>query len=176
MSNSKDLIIYYSRSGNTQAVAELIQEKVAGRLVKLETAQARPSNYRAEVNQHVAEQNGHILPAFNIELPDLRGVDRIFLGTPTWNMALPQVIISFLRANDFSGKTIIPFNTNAGYGPGSTFRQIASEAKGANVVEGFTTQGGQEGKGIMLAIQGERKDAVVKELAVFLSKLEKNKF
>ncbi|MER2118330.1 MAG: flavodoxin, partial [Enterococcus casseliflavus] len=49
MKKTKTLIVYYSRTGNTKVVAELIQAKVGGDLSQIETKQERPSNYRDEV-------------------------------------------------------------------------------------------------------------------------------
>ena len=137
MKNSKTLlIVYYSRTGNTKAVAELIQEKVGGDLVQIETEEKRPTNYQKEVEQNVQEQEREVLPELTTIIPDFDKYERIFVGTPTWNMALPQVVVSFLDSYDFNGKTIIPFNTHGGYGAGSTFSQISFNTKGANVLEG----------------------------------------
>ena len=53
MKNSKTLIVYYSRIGNTKAVVELIQEKVGGDLVQIETEEKRSTDYQKEVEQNV---------------------------------------------------------------------------------------------------------------------------
>ncbi|MGS6444316.1 flavodoxin family protein [Enterococcus hirae] len=92
----------------------------------------------------------------------------MFLGTPTWNMALPQAVVSFLDSYDFNGKTIIPFNTHGGYGAGSTFSQISANTKGANVLEGYTVKGGEETKGLMLIIKDKNREKVSKEIDTWL--------
>ncbi|OTY38235.1 flavodoxin [Bacillus thuringiensis serovar pingluonsis] len=135
MKNSKTLIVYYSRTGNTKAVAELIQEKVGGDLVQIETKESRPTDYRMEVEQNAQEQESATLPELKTIITNFENYDRIFIGAPTWNMALPQAVVSFLDSYNFEGKTVIPFNTNGGYGSGSTFRQINAGAKGAKVLE-----------------------------------------
>lgn len=56
MKNPKTLIVYYSRTGNTKAVAELIQEKVSVDLVQIETEEKRPTDYQKEVEQNALEQ------------------------------------------------------------------------------------------------------------------------
>ena len=169
MKNSKTLlIVYYSRTGNTKAVAELIQEKVGGDLVQIETEEKRPTNYQKEVEQNVQEQEREVLPELTTIILDFDKYERIFVGTPTWNMALPQAVVSFLDSYDFNGKKIIPFNTHGGYGAGSTFSQISSNTKGANVLEGYTVKGGEETNGLMLIIKDKNREKVSKKIDTWL--------
>lgn len=168
MKNSKTLIVYYSRTGNTKAVAELIQEKVGGDLVQIETVEKRPRDYQKEVEQNAQEQENEILPELITTIPDFDKYERIFVGTPTWNMTLPQAVVSFLDSYDFNGKTIIPFNTHGGYGVGSTFSQISANTKGANVLEGYTVKGGEETNGLMLIIKNKNREKVSKEIDTWL--------
>lgn len=171
MAYSKTVIVYYSRTGNTKAVAELIQEKVGGQLIQLETKAKRPSSYRKEVAQNEQEQNNNIKPELKTTVFDFEQNDRIFIGAPTWNMALPQAVVTFLNNHEFNGKTVIPFNTNGGYGIGSTFDQIEVGAKGSTVLEGFAVHGGEETNGRLLAIKDVRKVEVSRELETWLKKI-----
>lgn len=171
MAYSKTVIVYYSRTGNTKAVAELIQEKVGGQLIQLETKAKRPSSYRKEVAQNEQEQNNNIKPELKTTVSDFEQNDRIFIGAPTWNMALPQAVVTFLNNHEFNGKTVIPFNTNGGYGIGSTFDQIEVGAKGSTVLEGFAVHGGEETNGRLLAIKDGRKVEVSRELETWLKKI-----
>jgi len=175
ITNPKTLIVYYSRTGNTKAVAELILEKVGGDLVQIETKESRPTDYRLEVEQNAQEQESATQPELKTIITNFENYDRIFIGAPTWNMALPQAIVSFLDSYNFEGKTVIPFNTNGGYGSGSTFRQINAGAKGAKILEGYTVKGGEETKGIMLAIKGKNKAAVSKEIDTWLERIKQLK-
>ncbi|MBO0458123.1 flavodoxin [Enterococcus hulanensis] len=175
MGNSKTLIVYYSRSGNTKTVAELIQEKVGGEIVQLETKEARPSNYQEEVAQNEQEQSANIEPELKTSIPDFKDYDRIFIGAPTWNMALPQAVITFMNSYDISGKVVIPFNTNGGYGVGSSFEQIKSSVSAAKVLEGFSVHGGEEVNGILLAIKGNGKTKVSQEIDTWLEKIGQSK-
>lgn len=168
MRNPKTLIVYYSRTGNTNEVAELIQENVGGDLVRIETEEKRPTDYQKEVEQNVQEQEREVLPELTTSIPDFDKYERIFLGTPTWNMALPQAVVSFLDSYDFNGKTIIPFNTHGGYGAGSTFSQISANTKGANVLEGHTVKGGEETNGFMFMIKDKNREKVSKEIDTWL--------
>ncbi len=171
MGNPKTLIVYYSRTGNTKVVAELIQEKLGGDLFQIETQEQRPSNYRKEVEKNEEEQEDSLLPELKSKISNFNQYDRIFIGTPTWNMALPQAILTFMDSYEFAGKTVIPFNTNGGYGTGSTFNQIKSSVQGAEVLDGYSVKGGEATKGTILAIEGERKVEVSREIDTWLEKI-----
>lgn len=171
MGNPKTLIVYYSRTGNTKVVAELIQEKLGGDLFQIETQEKRPSNYRKEVEQNEEEQEGNVLPGLKSKISNFNQYDRIFIGAPTWNMALPQAILTFMDSYEFAGKTVIPFNTNGGYGTGSTFNQIKFGVQGAEVLDGYSVKGGEETNGTLLAIEGERKVEVSREIDTWLEKI-----
>ncbi|CAH1851948.1 flavodoxin family protein [Convivina praedatoris] len=164
MKNKKNLIVYYSRTGNTAAVANIIHQQVGGDIVQLETTVVRPSDYETEVAQNQSEQNQAILPALKTKIDNFSTYDVMFIGTPTWNMALPQAVVTFLNDYNLSGKTVIPFNTNGGYGSGNTFTQIQSKAKGAKVLKGFSVQGGKEKDGVLLSIKDQREVVVSKEI------------
>ncbi|UFH57235.1 hypothetical protein LN737_14665 [Spirosoma sp. KNUC1025] len=63
---------------------------------------------------------------------------------------------SFLRQYNLSGKTVVPFNTNGGYGIGSTFETVKELCPNSNVLEGFTMRGGSERDGQLLVIEGDK--------------------
>ncbi|WP_338218200.1 flavodoxin family protein [Algoriphagus sp. oki45] len=113
LDSEKILIVYLSRTKNTKAVAEMIQQEVGGDLVELELVNPYPEDYRAIVAQVARENETGFLPLLKTKV-DLSKYDSIFLGFPTWGMQLPPPIKSFLRENDLDGKTVIPFNTHAG--------------------------------------------------------------
>lgn len=169
--NNKTLIVYYSRTGNTKEVAKLIQAQVGGELVPIETLDDRPANYAQEVKQNEQEQEKSLLPKLKTQISDFDSYNRIFIGAPTWNMALPQAVVTFLDQYNFSGKTVIPFNTNGGYGEGDTFSQIKKGTKGAKVLGGISLKGGEETNGILLAIKGDKKVEVSKEIDKWLKKI-----
>lgn len=118
------LIAYFSRTGNTQSVAELIQQEVGGDLFEVEPAEPYTVVYEELVAQ-VAEQNetGYT-PPLRCNRENIQAYDTVFFGFPTWDMQLPPPMKSFLEQHDLSGKTLIPFNTHGGYGLGSSIQQI----------------------------------------------------
>lgn len=162
----KILIVYLSRTNNTKAIAEIIHRNTGGTLVALELEKPYPENYQATVAQVVKENETGYLPALKTKIDGMPQYDMVFIGFPTWGMKLPPPMKSFLVAYDLSGKTVVPFNTNAGYGVGTSFDTVKALCKNCKVLEGFSIQGGVERDGKMLVI----KDAAAAEAEIKVKK------
>jgi len=162
------LIVYLSRTGNTKAIAEIIHQKTAGKLVALELQTPYPTDYHATVQQVVRENETGYLPPIKTTIDGMDQYDFVFLGFPTWDMQLPPPVKSFLRQYSFRGKTIIPFNTNGGYGPGSTFQTVRELCPQSTVLQGFSTRGGSERDGQLLAIKDAKVGEARKEVENWL--------
>lgn len=160
------LIVYLSRTNNTKAIAEIIHKNVGGKLIALELEKPYPENYQATVQQVANENETGFLPPLKTKIDNIQQYDVVFVGFPTWGMKLPPPIKSFLKQYDLSGKTVIPFNTNAGYGIGSSFETVKELCPNSNVLEGFTTKGGVERDGQLLVI----KEAKAKEAETNVTK------
>lgn len=171
MDKADVLIVYLSRTRNTQAVAEIIHDAVGCTLVGLELKTPYPENYAAIVAQVAKEDEAGYLPPLTTRIADIRQFRTVFIGFPTWGMQLPPPIKSFLKEYDLRGKTVIPFNTNAGYGVGSSIQQVRSLCTGCNVQQGYSTKGGLERDGIYLAIEGKRREAVRGEVRKWLREI-----
>ena len=167
----KVLIVYLSRTNNTKAIAEIIHEKVGGTIIPLELETPYPADYRAIVQQVVRENETGYLPPLKTKIDDIARYDVVFLGFPTWGMRLPPPIKSFLHQYSLNGKTVIPFNTNAGYGVGSAFQTVRELCRQCNVLEGFMTRGGVERDGQYLVIRGTRAEEARKEVDAWLKKI-----
>jgi flavodoxin len=118
LKSDKVLIVYLSRTNNTKTIAEIIHKNAGGTLVALELENPYPENYRATVEQVVKENETGYLPPLKTKIDSIQNYDVVFVGFPTWGMKLPPPMKSFLKQYDLSGKTIVPFNTNDGYGIG----------------------------------------------------------
>lgn len=153
------LIVYLSRTHNTEAIAKIIQRNVGGTLVSLELETPYPENYEQTVQQVVKENETGYLPPLKTKIDSIEKYDIVFIGFPTWDMKMPPPMKTFLKQYDLTGKTIVPFNTNAGYGVGSGFQTIEEFCKNSRVLEGFEIKGGIERDGVYLAIkdEGERE-------------------
>jgi Flavodoxins len=140
----KVLVAYYSRTGYTEQVAKWIHDQAGGDLVRLETAQPYPGNYQAMVGKNVEEQRSGAKPPLKTKVANLASYDIVFLGFPIWAMALPRPLATFLSSYDFSGKTIVPFCTNGGYGPGSSRETIVELCPGSTVRDVLSFKGNMQ--------------------------------
>jgi len=163
ISTKRILIVYLSRTNNTKAIAEIIQRNVGGTLVALELVKPYPENYQATVQQVVKENETGYLPPLKTKIDSFQKFDVVFIGFPTWDMQMPPPMKSFLHQYNLRGKTVIPFNTNAGYGVGSSFRTVKELCPESNILEGFEIRGGIERDGQLFVITDEKaKDAETK--------------
>ena len=165
------LIVYLSRTNNTKAIAEIIQKNVGGKLIALELQKPYPENYKATVQQVVDENASGYLPPLKTTIDSIEKYDIIFVGFPTWDMKMPPPMKSFLHQYDLSGKTVIPFNTNAGYGVGSGFETVKKLCPNSKVLDGFSTKGGVERDGILFVMKGEKEKQAQDEVRKWLQKI-----
>lgn len=168
----KTLIVFLSRTSNTKAVAEMIRAKVGGTLFALELEKPYPADYSQTVDQVVRENETGYLPPLKSKIDRIEQYDTIFVGFPTWGMQLPPPMKSFLRAYNLEGKTVVPFNTNAGYGEGSSFETVRKLCPQSTVLEGFSTRGGIERDGRLLEIKDERAKVVEEEVERWLKRIK----
>lgn len=150
------LIVYLSRTGNTKAIADIIQKQVGGDMVAIELQTPYPSDYQKTVQQVAHENETGYLPPLKTSIDSIGKYDIVFIGFPTWGMKMPPPMKSFLHQYDMSGKTIIPFNTNAGYGVGTGFETVKELSPNSTIPKGFVMEGGEEREGKMLVIQGKK--------------------
>jgi flavodoxin len=165
------LIVYLSRTNNTKAIAEIIQKNVGGKLVALELEKPYPENYKAIVEQVSKENETGYLPPLKTKIYSMEKYDVVFIGFPTWGMQLPPPMKSFLHQYDLSGKTVIPFNTNAGYGVGSSFETVKKLCPNSKILEGFSTKGGIERDGVFFVMKGEKEKQAQDEVRKWLQKI-----
>jgi flavodoxin len=168
----KILVVYLSRTNNTKAVAEFIHAEVGGIIVPIELEKPYPENYRAIVDQVVNENETGFLPPLKTEIDNIDQYDVVFVGFPTWDMKIPPPMKSFLRQYDLKGKTVIPFNTNAGYGEGDSFATVKKLCPSSTVLDGFVTTGGFEKDGILLAIKEARAAEVKAQVRAWLKNIK----
>jgi flavodoxin len=172
ISKGKVLIVYLTRTNNTKAIAEIIHKHVGGTLVALELKKPYPADYKATVQQVVKENETGYLPPLKTRIDSIRNYDMVFIGFPTWDMKLPPPVKSFLKEYDMSGKTVIPFNTNGGYGEGSSFRTVKELCPESKVLEGFTIKGGVERDGRYLVIKDEKAKEAEVQVKKWLQKVK----
>lgn len=87
-------------------------------------------------------------------------------------MQLPPPMKSFLKQYNLSGKVVVPFNTNAGYGVGSSFQTVKDLCPKSAVLEGFSTKGGIERDGILFVMKDEKEIEVQTDMINWLKKID----
>lgn len=128
---SKMLVAYYSWSnGNTEKIAKELAKAKGADLVKIETVKPYEGSYNDVVSQGQREVESGYKPAIKPLGVNLSGYDVVAIGTPTWWYTMTPAVKTFLEDNDFSGKTVIPFMTNAGW-PGHVIKDMTAAAKGS---------------------------------------------
>lgn len=162
------LTVYLSRTGNTKAVADIIHKQVGGALHEIQLKTPYPEDYNAIVEKVRKENETGYLPPLKAVITDIENYDTVFIGFPTWGMQLPPPVKSFLHSYDLTGKSVYPFNTNAGYGLGSSINTLKEMCTGCEVKATFSVKGGVERDGVMLAIKNERRENVEEEVRSWL--------
>lgn len=124
--SGKTLVVYYSASGNTEGAANYIATATGGdmfELVPKDDYTDADLNYRDNDSRVVYE---HDHPeARDIELvkntvDNWDEYDTVFIGYPIWWQIAAWPVDGFVKANDFTGKTVIPFCTSASSGLGNS--------------------------------------------------------
>ena len=127
----KLLIVYYSpTNGNTRRVARILREATGADIAEIETAQPYTGSYDDIVAEGQREVNSGFMPELKPLGVNVADYDVIAVGTPTWWYTMAPAVKSFLAANDWRGKTVIPFQTHGGW-PGHAIKDIESACRGA---------------------------------------------
>lgn len=133
----KDILIaYYSWSGNTRKIAELIGRKTDGPLFEIKPAQPYTTDYRAAVAQAKEEIRSGFQPELEA-VPETASLRAVFLGTPIWWHTMAPPIASFIHHLNLKDKIVVPFHTHGGGGGGTFEADIARMCPHATVTKGF---------------------------------------
>lgn len=135
--NGKSLVVYFSRTGNTKAVAEEIQSLTGSDLIEIKTVQPYPSSYDDCLAQAQEERANSARPELSTTVNNMSEYDTVYVGYPIWCYTAPMAIFTFLESYDFTGKTVIPFCTSGSSSITLSVTEIRSVCSGANVLDGF---------------------------------------
>ncbi len=156
LKGKKCLIAYYSRKGqnyvsgrivdlaigNTEVVANMIEEITGGDMFQIESVNPYPRDYTEATEVAKDELRANARPELTDHVEDMDSYDVIFLGYPNWWGTFPMPVFTFLEEYDFSGKTIVPFCTHEGSGMGRSESDIKKRCLDANVEKGLAIIGG----------------------------------
>ena len=137
------LIAYFSWSGNTEKMAQTIQEEIGGDLFQIEPAVPYTDDYDALLDIAQQEQADNARPELAAQVENWDSYEAVFVGFPNWWSDAPMAVYTFLESYDFSGKTLIPFNTSASGGFGRSLSGIEESAAGADILEGLALTEGE---------------------------------
>lgn len=158
-SPAKVLVVYYSYSGNTRAVAGQIAEATGADVFEIVPAKPYPADYQALVDQAKREISAGYRPALKTAPGDLENYDVIFIGSPNWWSTVAPPVASFLANYDLSGKTLVPFMTHGGGRMGHSVADIQKLCPGATLLEA-------------LAVSGSRAKNAENEVRTWLRKIK----
>lgn len=140
----KSIVVYFSCTGNTKAVAEIIVEKQGADIYEIIPEQPYTDedlDYGNRSSRSTKEQNdSSSRPAISGSI-DLSGYDTVYVGYPIWWADMPRIMYTFFDTYDLSGKTVAPFCTSGGSGLSGTPKTISELEPDANVTSGLHVSG-----------------------------------
>lgn len=136
--NSKTLVVYYSAQTHTRRVAERIAKNL-----NADTFEIVPEDVYSEDDLNWNNTNSRVSKEHNDEslrdiklkstnVPNWEDYDTVILGYPIWWAIAAWPTDTFVKANDFTGKTVIPFCTSYSSGIGQSDKLLKNEAKGGD--------------------------------------------
>lgn len=130
----KTLVVYYSASGNTERVAKDIAEAADADLFEIVPTEVYTSddldwtNPDSRVSREHDDESLRDVPLTTTEVPDWDSYDTVFIGYPIWWGIAAWPVDTFVKKNDFTGKTVIPFATSSSSGMGQSGSLLADMA------------------------------------------------
>lgn len=142
---SKNLVAYFSASGNTKEVAELVAKAANADITEI-TPKVKYT--KADLNWMDKKSRSSVECNDKSSRPeivkndiDMSEYDQIIIGFPIWWYVAPTIINTFLESYDFTGKKIVLFATSGGSGFGNTVKELQPSAKAAQITEGRILNG-----------------------------------
>lgn len=120
--------------GNTEILAEWIQQETGGDLFSITVTEPYPADYDECLDRAALENAESARPELSSHVEDMDAYDTVFLGFPNWYYSLPMPVFSFLEEYDFSGKTVIPFCAHGTGGLAGTIQDLEAALSGSAVV------------------------------------------
>lgn len=152
------LVAYFSWSGNTERMAQMIQEETGADLFEIQPAEPYTDDYDTLLDVARQEQADNARPEVASQVENWDSYDVVFVGYPDWWSDAPMLVYSFLESYDWEGKTLVPFCTSGGSGFGRSLENLPDSAPGADILEG-------------LHVSGDRVDNAGEEVADWLGSL-----
>ena len=133
----KILVIYFSHSGNTKAIAEQIKNATGADIFEIQPLKDYPKDYNTVVDQAKKEINSNYKPELKTKVENIGQYDMVFIGSPNWWSTVAPPVNTFLPVYDLSGKTVIPFITHGGGGLGHSIADLKNLCPKSTFLEGI---------------------------------------
>ena len=137
---SRKLVAYFSASGVTAKVAEVLSEAIGADLFAIEPKipyTKKDLNWMDRKSRSTLEmKDPSSRPEIERKRDNMDLYDTVFVGFPIWWYVAPTIINTFLESYDLTGKTIIPFATSGGSGMGKTNEKLMPSCNGARLLDG----------------------------------------
>ena len=134
---TKTLVLYYSQTGATKAVAEELQNQLGADIACIEAVEPYDADYAATVARWRQELEAGVKVAIQALTVNLDQYDTIFLGFPVWGGTVASPVATFLADNSLAGKTVVTFATFGSGGLDSATADVAAAQPDATVVKGY---------------------------------------
>ena len=151
----KMLVLYYSQTGNTKAVAEEIATKLGADIEEIVMVNPYDPDFQATIERCMQEREKKEIPDIQPVKADIAAYDVIFLGFPVWFGTYAPPVQKFLLGADLSGKKIVPFCTFGSGGLESSVADLVQAEPNAEVLPGY-------------GVRAARLEAMPKEVDQFL--------
>ena len=132
------LIAYFSWSGNTRYIANILRQKTGADLFEIELEKPYSTNYSQCLDEAKRDQRQAARPRIQSQVANIAQYETIFLGYPNWWASIPMPIATFLESYDLTGKTIAPFCSHGGGRLGQSVTAIGKLAPASNLTEGLS--------------------------------------
>lgn len=133
----KKLVLYYSETSNTKAVAEELQKQLGADIETIEAVKPYSGNFQETMQRGQREMQSGELPELKPLKKKIADYDIIFLGYPIWFGTYAVPIATLVKENDFAGKTIVPFCTFGSGGLNTSSDALRKALPKADIKPGY---------------------------------------
>ena len=137
VSAQKLLVLYYSETGTTKAVAEELQKQTGADIESIEAVEPYSGNFQETIQRGQREMQSGEYPALKALTKKIADYDIIFLGYPIWFGTYANPIVTLVKENDFAGKKIVPFCTFGSGGLNTSSDALRKALPKATICEGY---------------------------------------
>ena len=149
------LVLYYSQTSNTKAVAEEIAKQLGADIEEIVPVNPYDGDFQATIERCMQEKEQGVITEIQPLASDINKYDVVFIGYPVWFGTYAPPVAAFLKQTDLSGRKIVPFCTFGSGGLESSVKELAEQQPNAEILPGY-------------GIRAARLDAAPAEIDQFL--------